>query len=210
MVLRKLLLRTAFAAVIAAGAVGFSSSASAQAFGYQNATEDPVSGFVGPIPTSAPPIIVASDGEAHFDPFGVGFDISDGIQLNADWAPDPAFAAAFGPDGWQQIPDTFTWVLPACNSTGCENADIFEPIGKWYFIPGGGWNPGTLGLKLFEADGTLSDIITVANDGPTGGATITFNSGNFGVPEPGTWTLMLIGFGGLGVALRSRRKVATA
>ena len=125
-------------------------------------------------------------------------------------APDPAFAAAFGPDGWQQIPDTFTWVLPACNSTGCENADIFEPIGKWYFIPGGGWNPGTLGLKLFEADGTLSDIITVANDGPTGGATITFNSGNFGVPEPGTWTLMLIGFGGLGVALRSRRKVATA
>jgi len=29
------------------------------------------------------------------------------------------------------------------------------------------------------------------------------------VPEPAAWTLMLIGFGGLGVALRSRRKVAT-
>ncbi len=29
-----------------------------------------------------------------------------------------------------------------------------------------------------------------------------------GVPEPATWTMMLIGFGGLGAALRSRRKSA--
>jgi len=31
-----------------------------------------------------------------------------------------------------------------------------------------------------------------------------------GVPEPATWALMLAGFGGLGVALRARRKVASA
>ncbi len=30
------------------------------------------------------------------------------------------------------------------------------------------------------------------------------------VPEPATWTLMLIGFGGLGVALRSRRRAPAA
>ena len=29
------------------------------------------------------------------------------------------------------------------------------------------------------------------------------------VPEPGTWAMMLIGFGGMGVALRRRRDVAT-
>ena len=30
-----------------------------------------------------------------------------------------------------------------------------------------------------------------------------------GVPEPGAWALMLVGFGGLGVAIRSRRRGAT-
>lgn len=29
------------------------------------------------------------------------------------------------------------------------------------------------------------------------------------VPEPGTWAMMLIGFGGMGVALRRRRKLST-
>jgi hypothetical protein len=212
MVLRNLLLKTAVAAVVAAGAVGFSSSASAQAFGYQDVSEDAVAGFVGAIPTSQPPIMVASDGEAAFDPFGVGFDVSDAIMLNADWGPDPAYASAFGPNGWQQVPDTFIWVLKACNDSGCENADIVEPIGKWDFLAGGQWAVGTLGLRIFDPNGEFSDLITVANDGPRGGATITFQSGtnNGAVPEPAAWTLMLIGFGGLGLALRSRRKVATA
>ena len=32
----------------------------------------------------------------------------------------------------------------------------------------------------------------------------------FAVPEPASWALMLVGFGGLGYALRSRRKLAKA
>ena len=33
---------------------------------------------------------------------------------------------------------------------------------------------------------------------------------NTGVPEPATWGLMMLGFGGLGAVARSRRKLATA
>src|SRR3954466_9463629 len=111
MVLRHLLAKTAIAAVIAAGAVGFSTSASAQAFGYQDVREDALTGFVGEIPTSAPAILIASDGEAAFQPFGLTFDVSDAIQLNASWAPDPKYASAFGPNGWQKLPDSFIWYL---------------------------------------------------------------------------------------------------
>jgi hypothetical protein len=41
------------------------------------------------------------------------------------------------------------------------------------------------------------------------GKTIT-GGGGFGVPEPATWGLMLVGFGGLGSVLRSRRRQAMA
>jgi hypothetical protein len=209
MVIRDLLTHAAVAAFAVGLTMGVTTSASAQAkFGYTGAFEDAVDGFVGAIPTSSPPIMVGSDGESHFDPFGAGYDTSDGIQLNDSWAPDPAYADAFAPGFWTQLPGTFTWVLPACNSSGCENGRIVEPVAKWDFLGGSGWNPGTTGLKLFDSDGKISDIITVANDGVRGAATITFASVE--VPEPGAWALMLIGFGGVGAALRSRRRMAIA
>lgn len=37
-----------------------------------------------------------------------------------------------------------------------------------------------------------------------------FDSTNRGVPEPATWAMMLLGFGGIGVAMRRRRKPALA
>jgi hypothetical protein len=51
------------------------------------------------------------------------------------------------------------------------------------------------------------NVITGIQDG-----VINFGDGDFmvSVPEPATWSLMLLGFGGLGAALRSRRKTAIA
>ena len=45
---------------------------------------------------------------------------------------------------------------------------------------------------------------TIKGETLTGGVTVV------GVPEPASWALMLVGFGGLGYALRSRRKLAKA
>ena len=205
MVKRNSLMGAAAAAVLAS-ALTFGLHSQALAFGYAKFVEDPVAGFVGPIPTSAPAITVASDGEAPFDPFGAGFDTSDGIELNAGWTPDPAYAAAFAAGNWTQLPGTSTWVLPACIAGICENGPVPELIAKWDFL-GGAWAPGTLGLLLYDSDGSFSDQITVANDGPNGTATITFKSDG-AVPEPSAWVMMLSGIGAIGASLRMARRKA--
>jgi len=193
-------------AALAAGAVaGFGTPATA--FGVKYVTEDPVQGFIGQIPTSVTPVIIASDGEAPFHPFGITFDVSDAISLNGNWAPDPAYAAAFGPGGWQQLAGTSVWYIAACDGQGvCENGKVHEPIGKWDFTPGGQWGAGAMSLWISDPDGKFSDLALIANDGPGGEATVKFVSD--GVPEPAAWALMLLGMGGIGYAARRRRTAA--
>ena len=47
---------------------------------------------------------------------------------------------------------------------------------------------------------------------PTGGGTLSGNASFYagGVPEPATWAMMLIGFGGIGLAMRRRRRPVLA
>ena len=47
---------------------------------------------------------------------------------------------------------------------------------------------------------------------PAGGATLSGNASFYqaAVPEPATWALMLIGFGGIGMAMRRRRRPVLA
>ena len=164
--------------------------------------EDPVDGFVGPLLGPVPPlpeIIVASDGEETFDPFGAGFDTSDGIVLNENWAIHPDYQSSFGPDLWQLIPNTYTWVFPWESPYGQENEPTYEPPGVWYFIPGGQWDPGTETYHvILDEDGiTWSDLITLDNSGPLGEAAIRFQSDPV-VPEPAT--VLLLGSGLVGLA----------
>lgn len=53
-----------------------------------------------------------------------------------------------------------------------------------------------------------TNVITGTFDGVIGNGDGAFEVS--GVPEPASWALMLLGFGGLGVAMRSRRKSAAA
>ena len=80
------------------------------------------------VPAALGALFVAADGEVEFHPFGlVDFAVSDAIQLNPAWAPDPTFASAFGPGLWTLQPNTFVWYL-------LEGAGepLLEPIGKWF------------------------------------------------------------------------------
>ena len=72
----------------------------------------------------------------------------------------------------------------------------------------GGTASGTLALEFTSLPGSITlfqPVIRMQNTGPTGNGSDIGLPG--GVPEPGTWAMMLLGFGAAGVAMRrSRRK----
>jgi opacity protein-like surface antigen len=163
-------------------------------------TEDSTTGFVGNFLESAFPgtqSIVASDGEASFDPFGAGYDTSDGLNFSA-----VGFTWTQAADStWNDLGNQ-TWVLPAViPGCGAENSTTCEPVG--HFISSATWSPGAIGTWLiYESDGSLSDRIVTFNT--VNGAELKFYS-DPSIPEPATWAILLLGVFGVGGALRIRR-----
>lgn len=157
-------------------------------------------GFVGPLLPGFAGYTVASDGEAVFDPFTAGFDVSDGIRLDN---PFGWFQAANS--HWTQT-DAFTWVIPAANpGPGCgpENGNTCEIVG--HFISATPWNAHAVGTwEIMDADGSIGDVITTFNT--ANGAEITFQSGP--TPEPGEWALMAMGRGVIGLTMKRRKNNA--
>lgn len=190
--------------LMAAGALAVTLAGAAAANAYTVIGTEGPNGFVGNFLESAFPgtqYIVASDGEASFDPFGAGYDTSDGLNLSAvgfTWT-------QAGDSSWNDLGNQ-TWVLPAViPGCGAENETTCEPRG--HFISPSAWNPAAVGRwALIEPDGTLSDLIVTYND--ANGANLLFYS-DPSIPEPSTWAVLLLGTFGVGAALR-RRAGATA
>ena len=106
----------------------------------------------------------------------------------------------------RNIVGTNTWVIPSCVDGICENGPVPEQIGVWS-APGFTLIGADLVLyNIYESDGSLSDVISIYNDA-SGTANISFNSL---VPEPSTWAMMLLGFGGVGAVARRRARTALA
>ena len=173
--------RTLILAVpVALAAISCGAPASANGY-YATYTEDAVNGAFIDLGYDALAHVNLqgySDGEVQIDPYHYGADTSDGVQLSSNWA---LYSGGAGVGAWVPLADGKSWVLPACNASGCENNDIVEQIGKWVEA-GATWNfDGVHTIAVFEAGGAkLSDLIQIGNFGPGGNAAISFNS----VPGP--------------------------
>ena len=100
----------------------------------------------------------------------------------------------------------FTVASQGCGYWGC---GTFVPTSTTSF-DGSGEAVGILVIPGTITSLTITDSVSEYWHGLTvgiGGIAIT---GGGGIPEPATWALMLAGMGGVGAALRARRKAALA
>ena len=157
-------------------------------------TEDPADGFIGSLFPGNTPYLVASDGERPFRPFGVSDPVSDGIdfnQVNFVWV-------QASDSHWTEVSHQ-TWVVT--EDLACKDKPGCEPAG--HFTSPTLWNPDFVGKWIImDPDGTFGDIIWTFNRDNL--AHVIFKS-DPSVPEVSTWALMLLGFGGVGATLRSRK-----
>jgi hypothetical protein len=92
-----------------------------------------------------------------------------------------------------------TWAVYGTNTAGNMSGATFLTNGT------------SEGLHNLSGLGTYKyyDFISSANSGGKN-FLITSLTGTLAVPEPTSWALMIIGFGGIGAAMRRRRSVASA
>jgi hypothetical protein len=95
------------------------------------------------------------------------------------------------------------------NNYGTNNRSTFSAYGTSGLISSGNIGADNGVMEFVAGSGITQLVVTNAGDDWIYGIdSLTFTPG--GVPEPGMWALMLVGFGGLGVALRGQRRKPVA
>ena len=120
---------------------------------------------------------------------------------------------SYSPNGSLTFPiDANTWLFSSDyqNSFTVENGTIVAALFRNDDFTFGGDDQFMVNILLGNGGGTnyvsldSNNASSIWNN--QGFAGVTFTRIDAAVPEPGTWALMLLGFGAAGVALRSRRK----
>ena len=120
---------------------------------------------------------------------------------------------SYSPDGSLTFPiDANTWLFSSDyqNSFTVENGTIVAALFRNDDFTFGGDDQFMINILLGNGGGTnyvsldSNNASSIWNN--QGFAGVTFTRIGAAVPEPGTWALMLFGFGAAGLALRSRRK----
>lgn len=133
----------------------------------------------------------------------------DGVDVGAlqvlidSYAPDGTLSFPIDANGWM-------FSLDYENSFTVENGMIVAALFRNDDFTFGG--DDQLLINVLLGNGSYTNYVSLDSNNASsvwnnqGYAGVTFTRIDAAVPEPGTWALMLFGFGAAGVALRSRRK----
>ena len=171
-----------------------------QGISFANCYASPVGTVAGPGEGRTPAVIKFENG-GGFEVSSMFANLIDGTEFDIDLSDSGILTFTYSPDAGDPMLTYFS--IKQSN----EFALFFEQGG---FLGGTEYSFDT-GDLFFNKNGNpqpgFSNLVFYDTKGPGGG---TGGGGGGAVPEPGTWAMMLLGFGGMGVAMRRRRRSTLA
>jgi hypothetical protein len=142
-----------------------------------------------------------------FDPSANGtYEFTETFTLTAAQVATASFTGQFAADNFVDsisLNGASIYSNAVCNVSTCSNANNSDYESWTAFAANAGFVAGTNTL-------TFEDINFAQNGGNPAGLDVQFLSESAGVPEPATWAMFLIGFGGIGFMMRNARRRSAA